>query len=135
MLYTSDNTSRYRHCPWTAVRQIEIAEEVEPTNVFLRQMHYLRILQDESHDESGKNNRDGEMIRLYPYQTSYATVAKINTLEDKLYMAVRPCKSKKAATIPELDPPNRSSGEELQKFVGGGYTPTESSIGSNDNQR
>lgn len=103
--------------------QIEIADE--------GQTHDRLFAQDARVDDVARRigfrirgkNADGAVVEYYPVQRGYASVAKTNTLADKVIhgdetMAI----SKRPRRFLYLDPPHSSWAPELQKFVGGGYT-------------
>jgi hypothetical protein len=70
----------------------------------------------------GKNSH-GDTVEYYPSRRGYSTVAKTNTLADKvIYGHEAIAISKKRRRFLYLDPPNNFWGPELQRFVGGGYT-------------
>ncbi|KAJ3498085.1 hypothetical protein NLG97_g1403 [Lecanicillium saksenae] len=70
----------------------------------------------------GKNSRS-EVVEYYPSRAGYATVAKTNTLGDKVIFGDEAVAiSRRPRRFLFLDPPGRSWAPNLQRFVGGSYT-------------
>lgn len=103
--------------------KIEIADEGQShRNFFAKDSLVEDIARRIAFRLRGKNT-SGEVVEYYPSRTGYATVAKMNTLGDKIiYGDEAVAISKRSRRYLYLDPPGRSWGPNLQHFVGGGYT-------------
>lgn len=106
--------------------KIEIADE--------GQTHLLVFATDAQLDDPARRiafrirgkNATGETIEFYPSRKGYQTVAKTNTLADKVIYGLEAMAiSKKPRRYLWLDPPNNHWGPALQKLVKGGYTTEE----------